>query len=85
MQGHNRGYFSQTGDVPWVEVGCVKDFPGNWAEYQVREQGILQISHRIAAPDALAWSQKTRAMYNGTYFDYAFGSLADRCFVVTRT
>ena len=78
-------YFPQTGDVPWVEVGCVKDFPGNWAEYQVRERGILQICHRIASPDALAWSQKTRAMYNGTYFDYAFGKLSDRCFVVTRT
>ena len=78
-------YFPQTGDVPWVEVGCVKDFPGNWAEYQVCERGILQITHRISSPDALAWSEKTRAMYNGTYFDYAFGKLSDRCFVVTTT
>lgn len=78
-------YFPQTGKVPWVEVGCVKDFPGNWAEYQVCEQGILQIAHRISSPKALQWSEKTRAMYNGTYFDYAFGKLSDRCFVVTRT
>ena len=78
-------YFPQTGDVPWVEVGCVKDFPGNWAEYLVYEGGILQVTHRISTPEALAWSEKTRAMYNGSYFDYAFGSLADRCYVVTRT
>ncbi|MCB1692136.1 MAG: metallophosphoesterase [Pseudomonadales bacterium] len=77
-------YFPATRDVPWVEVGCVKDFPGNWAEYRVCERGILQVTHRISSPEALAWSEKTRAMYNGSYFDYAFGRLADRCFVVTR-
>lgn len=77
-------YFPGTGDVPWVEVGCVKDFPGNWAEYRVCEQGILQITHRISTRQALAWSEKTRVMYNGSYFDYAFGRLSDRCFVVTR-
>jgi Icc protein len=77
-------YFPESGDMPWVEVGCVKDFPGNWAEYRACEQGIVQITHRIATPEALAWSEKTRAMYNGAYFDYAFGRLSDRCFVVTR-
>lgn len=78
-------YFPQTKAVPWVEVGCVKDFPGNWAEYQVYEGGILQITHRISTPEALSWSEKTRAMYNGTYYDYAFGSLSDRCYLVTST
>jgi hypothetical protein len=78
-------YFPQTKAVPWVEVGCVKDFPGNWAEYQVYEGGILQITHRISTPQALNWSEKTRAMYNGTYYDYAFGSLSDRCYLVTTT
>lgn len=75
--------FPQTGDVPWVEVACVKDFPGSWAEYKVCEQGILQIHHRISTPDALAWSEKTKDMYDGGYYDYAFGRLSDRCFVVT--
>lgn len=89
-----RGYFSGhthrnrvrrfhgTGDVPWVEVGCVKDFPGNWAEYQVYSGGILQIVHRISTPAALDWTEKTRRMFNGTYGDYAAGRLEDRCFVV---
>ncbi len=66
---------SATGDVPWVEVACVKDFPGAWAEYRVHEGGILQVFHRISTPDALAWSEKTRDMYGGLYEMYAFGSL----------
>lgn len=74
--------FGPTGDVPWVEVACVKDFPGAWAEYRVFEGGVLQVFHRIAAHDALVWTQKTREMYAGGYFEYAFGSLADRCFPI---
>jgi 3',5'-cyclic-AMP phosphodiesterase len=74
--------FSATGDVPWVEVACVKDFPGAWAEYRVYEGGILQVFRRISAPDALAWSEKTRDMYAGLYEVYAFGALADRCFPI---
>ncbi len=75
--------FPLTGDVPFVEVACVKDFPGTWAEYRVHEGGILQVNHRISTPGALSWTEKTRGMFNGTYFNYAFGRLEDRCFVVT--
>jgi 3',5'-cyclic AMP phosphodiesterase CpdA len=74
--------FAETGDVPWVEVGCVKDFPGTWAEYRVFEGGILQVSHRIATPEALAWSEQCRALVYGYYPTYAFGRLADRCFPI---
>ena len=74
--------FPATGDLPWVEVACVKDFPGAWAEYRVYEGGILQVFRRISAPDALAWSHKTRDMYGGLYEMYAFGTLADRCFPI---
>ena len=74
--------YNATRDVPWVEVAAVKDFPGAWAEYRVFEGGILQIFRRISAPEALAWSEKTRDMYAGLYFDYAFGELSDRCFEV---
>lgn len=77
--------FPASGDVPWVEVACVKDFPGGWAEYRVHERGILQIFHRISSADALIWSERTRHMYEGLYEDYAFGSLADRCFVIPAT
>jgi predicted phosphodiesterase len=74
--------FSATGDVPWVEVACVKDFPGAWAEYRVFEGGILQVFHRISTPDALAWSEKTRGMFGGAYPFYAFGEVSDRNFPI---
>jgi predicted phosphodiesterase len=74
--------FSATGDAPWVEVACTKDFPGAWAEYRVFEGGVLQVHHRISRPDALAWSERTRAMFGGMYPGYAFGELTDRCFAI---
>lgn len=74
--------FAVTGEVPWVEVACVKDYPGAWAEYRVHEAGIVQIHHRISTPEALDWTERTRHMYAGLYEDYAFGALADRCFVI---
>lgn len=74
--------FSATGDRPWVEVACVKDYPGTWAEYRVFEGGVLQIHRRISTPEALAWTEKTRHMYHGTYAAYAFGELSDRCFAL---
>jgi Icc protein len=74
--------FASTGGRPWAEVACVKDFPGGWAEYRVFEGGVLQVFHRIRRPDALAWTERTRGMFGGLYPQYAFGSLADRCFVV---
>lgn len=74
--------FAATGARPWVEVSCVKDFPGTWAEYRVFEGGILQVAHRISAPEALAWTDRTRGMFGGTYPAYSFGRLEDRCFRV---
>jgi 3',5'-cyclic-AMP phosphodiesterase len=73
--------FSQARGVPIVEIACVKDYPGAWAEYRLYESGYVQITRRIEAPDALAWTEKTRAMFAGLYRDYALGHLADRCFV----
>lgn len=74
--------FSVSRDVPWVEVASVKEFPGVWAEYRVFEGGILQIVRRISTPECLAWTEKTRQMYAGLYFEYSFGGLGDRCFAI---
>jgi len=74
--------FAETGDVPWVEVACVKDFPGTWAEYRIFEGGVLQVHRRIAAPEALEWTERTREMFGGMYPTYSFGTLDDRCFVI---
>ncbi len=74
--------FAATGDRPWVEVACVKDYPGSWAEYRVFEGGVLQVHRRISTPAALAWTEQTRHMFAGTYAGYALGSLEDRCFAL---
>ncbi|HEX3623354.1 MAG TPA: metallophosphoesterase [Acidimicrobiales bacterium] len=71
-----------TGEVPWAEIGATKDYPGVWAEYRIYEGGILQVVHRISSPEALDWTERTRAMFGGLYPSYSFGSLADRCFPV---
>ncbi|MBS1839007.1 MAG: metallophosphoesterase [Actinobacteria bacterium] len=70
------------GDVPFVEVASVKDFPGSWAEYRVYDGLVLQIHRRVSDPMALDWSERTRHMFAGTYEGYALGTLADRCFAI---
>jgi predicted phosphodiesterase len=74
--------FAATGGRPWVEVSCVKDYPGAWAEYRVYEGGIVQVFRRISSPEALVWSERTKGMFAGLYHDYAFGSVEDRNFIV---
>lgn len=71
-----------TGERPWAEVACVKDYPGTWAEYRVFEGGVLQVHRRISTPEALAWTEQTRGMFGGLYGEYAFGRLEERCFAM---
>ena len=69
--------------VPSIEVGCVKDFPGTWAEYRVYEGGIMQVVHRMSSPEALRWSDRCRHLMSDfgiDYEKYALGNLEDRCF-----
>ena len=85
--GHTHRHRVQrsTAGVPSIEVGCVKDFPGTWAEYDVYDGGILQIVHRVSAPEALAWSEQCRGLYADfgvDYTTYALGRLEDRCLVI---
>lgn len=68
--------------APFVEVACVKDFPGTWAEYRVFDGGIEQIHRRISTPEALRWSELTRNMFGGLYQAYALGPLSHRGFVI---
>ena len=72
--------FASARNVPIVEIACVKDYPGAWAEYRVHEGGYVQLTRRIDAPAALAWTEKTRGMFAGLYRDYALGDVPDRCF-----
>jgi 3',5'-cyclic-AMP phosphodiesterase len=82
---HRHRVRSAGGGVPSVEVGCVKDFPGTWAEYEVYDGGILQIVHRVSTAEALAWSERCRGLYADfglDYVAYALGRLDDRCFEI---
>ncbi len=69
--------------VPFVEVSATKDYPGVWAEYQIYEHGFTQVVRRIAAPEALEWTERTRPMFAGLYRAYALGHLDHRCFTET--
>jgi Icc protein len=73
-------HFASARDVPVVEIACVKDYPGAWAEYRVYEGGYVQLTRRIDSPAALAWTEQTRGMFAGLYRDYALGTISDRCF-----
>jgi 3',5'-cyclic AMP phosphodiesterase CpdA len=71
--------------VPSIEIGCVKDFPGTWAEYRAYEGGVMQVVHRISTPEALRWSERCRHLYSDfgiDYESYALGSLEERCLVL---
>jgi 3',5'-cyclic-AMP phosphodiesterase len=72
-------------NIPSIEVGCVKDFPGTWAEHRVYDGGVMHVVHRISSPAALAWSEQCRNLYEDfgiDYNTYALGTLDDRCFVI---
>jgi predicted phosphodiesterase len=72
--------FDAARGVPIVEIACVKDYPGAWAEYRVHEGGYTQLARRISTPSAMKWTEQTRAMFAGLYRDYALGGQSDRCF-----
>ena len=51
-------HFASARNVPIVEIACVKDYPGAWAEYRVYEGGYVQLTRRIDVPAAMAWPEK---------------------------
>ncbi|MER6080910.1 metallophosphoesterase [Streptomyces sp. NPDC001833] len=84
--GHSHRTRSRTwAGVVYSEVGCVKDFPGLWTEFEVFEGGVVQLVHRIRNREAVAWSDSCRNLYQRIgieYETYALGLLADRCTVL---
>ena len=77
---HRIRRFPEARDVPFVEVGAVKEYLGVWAEYRLYEGGYTQVIHRLQDPAALSWSERTRDLYGGIYPEYARGPLTHRCF-----
>ena len=68
--------------VPWTEVAATNHFPGVWAGYQVHEGGLTQVVRRIARPEALEWTERTRRVLGGVWALWATGTSSDRCFTL---
>jgi 3',5'-cyclic AMP phosphodiesterase CpdA len=77
---HRIRRYPEVRNVPFVEIGCTKDYPGAWAEYRIHEGGYTQVVRRVTDPEAFSWAETTRGMFAGLYTDYALGDLEERCF-----
>lgn len=70
-------------DVPFIELGATKEYPGGYGVVRVYEGGYMVNFHKTRADAARAWSEQSRGEYLGLYPYYTLGGLADRNFVVT--
>ena len=74
--------YAASGLIPFVEVNCVKDYPGGWALYELYDDGtIRQEVRRTSSDRALAHSTRCRNFFAGRYRDFALGTIDDRCWV----
>ena len=74
--------YAASGAVPFVEVNCVKDYPGGFAVYELYDDGTFrQEARRTSSQRALAHSSRCRDFFNGGYREFALGTLAERAFV----
>jgi predicted phosphodiesterase len=74
---HRRRHY---GPVVLTEIGATMHYPGTWAGYAVHEGGIRQVVRRVAAPEAIQWTQRTRLVLLGLWGLWTPGLRADRCF-----
>lgn len=78
--GHtHRNRARRHGTALVTEVGATKDHPGVWAGYEIHPDGVRQTVRRVARPDCLAWTERTRRAVGGIWGRWSPGTLADRC------
>ncbi len=65
-----------------TQVGSTHDYPGTWAGYVAHDGGLRQVVRRIVAPDAIAWTERTRHVLFGLWGRWSPGRLQDRCFTL---
>jgi len=76
--------YSESGDTPYVEVHCVKDYPGGFGHYRLFADGSFrQEARRTSSQRALSHSRRCRDFFRGSYKDFSLGKLSDRSFCVT--
>jgi hypothetical protein len=79
--GHtHRHRMRRVGGLVVTETGSPKDHPGTWTGYVVHEGGIRQVVHRVARPDCIAWTERTRKAALGVFGRWSPGTLDERCF-----
>ena len=74
--------YAASGAIPFIEVHCVKDYPGGFALYELYDDGTFrQEARRTSSARALAHSTRCRDFFDGGYRDFALGTLAERAWV----
>lgn len=68
------------GPLVITEVGATMHYPGTWAGYAVHEGGIRQVVRRVAADDAIEWTDRTRRALFGLWGLVSPGPRTHRCF-----
>jgi len=69
-------------NVPFIELGATKEYPGGYGLVRVYEGGYMVNFHKTKADAARAWSEQSRGEYLGLYPYYTLGGFADRNYVV---
>jgi len=79
--GHShRHRFHHHGPLIVTEIGATMHYPGTWAGYAVHEGGIRQVVRRVAAPEAIEWTEYTGRALFGAWRLWAPGRRTHRCF-----
>lgn len=82
--GHtHRHRVRRHGPLVISETASTKDFPGTWTGFAVHDGGIRQVARRVAAPEAIAWTESTASSFLGVWGRYSPGAVADRCYTHT--
>lgn len=71
------------GSMVITEVGSPLHYPGTWGGYVVHEGGVRQVVRRVAAPDAIVWTEATSRSVLRVWKRWSPGRIEDRCFSVT--
>jgi hypothetical protein len=75
---NNRSMATGTGSLPFFEGGATKEYPGGYTVVRLYETGYLVNFYKTSAPEARAWSERSRGEYLGLYPYYTLGGLGDR-------
>jgi hypothetical protein len=74
--------YPSSGRIPFVEVHCVKDYPGGFAHYRLFDDGhFRQEARRTSSERALEHSTRCSSFFDGGYRHFALGSLENRSYI----